>query len=84
MKELIGFLPNKLQNWLGLGLIGALLGQLLSFVQLLVFGKPMPLSGVFSSSFTSDYDLGKLSAQLLIWFFGGVLVYWWEIGRKKE
>ena len=84
MKAMIGFLPNKLQNWLGLGLIGMLLGQLVSFVQLVVFGKPMPLLGVLSSNFTSDYELGKLSADLLIWFCGGALVYWWEIGRKKE
>ena len=84
MKEMIGFLPKKLQSWLGLGLVGILLGQLVSFVQLLVFAKPMPLMTVLKSNFTSDYDLGKLSAQLLIWFFGGVVVYWWEIGRKKE
>ena len=84
MKEMIGFLPKKLQNWLGLGLVGMLFGQLVSFVHMLVFGKSMPLLGVLSSNFTSNYELGKLSAGLLVWFCGGVLVYWWQIGRKKE
>jgi hypothetical protein len=84
MKDMIGLLPKQLQSWLGLGLVGILFGQLASFVQLLVFATPMPLVTVLKSNFTSDYDLGKLSAHLFVWFFLGVVVYWWEIGRKKE
>ena len=76
-------LPNKLQNWFVLGVIGVLFGQLVSFVQFLLFGEKMPLLSVLKSGFTAHLELVKLSAGSLVWFGAGVLYYWWEIGRKK-
>ena len=83
MKEIIFLLPAKLQNWFVTGLIATLIGQFVMFLTWLIFGKPKPLLAVIETNFTSYY-LGQLSADLLIWFFGGVLVYWWQIGRHKE
>ena len=76
-------LPNKLQNWFVLGVIGVLFGQLVSFVQFLLFGKTMLLLSVLNSSFTAHLELVELAARSLVWFGAGVLYYWWEIGRKK-
>lgn len=76
-------LPNKLQNWFVLGVIGVLFGQLVSFVQFLLFGKTMLLLSVLNSGFTAHLELVELAARSLVWFGAGVLYYWWEIGRKK-
>ena len=84
MKDIILLLPNNLQSWLGLGVIGVITVQLTNFMLMLLFGNPMALLEVVDSSFTSASTLGKLSAQLVIGFCGGVLIYWWEIGRKKQ
>jgi len=81
---MIRLLPKKLQNWLALGLIGILIGQFFYFLHWLFFAQPMVLLDLLNSNFTSDYLLVRLSAQLLVGFFAGVLLYWWEIGRKKE
>lgn len=84
MKEIINLIPLKYRKWYFFGLFFVVMGQISMFGVSLVSGKTPPLLIVFTSDFATNYILGQLSAQLLTHFAGGVLLYWWEIGRKKQ
>ena len=33
---------------------------------------------------TNAFELGRFTADTGTWVFGSLVVYWWEIGRKKN
>jgi hypothetical protein len=84
MKEIIKLIPMKYRRWYFFGLFFAVMGQIVSFAVSLASGKTFALQAVFASNFSAYYSLGELYGQLMGWFVGGLWVYWWEIGRKKE
>ena len=86
-------LPEKYRTPLYFLIFGFVLSQIIPVLHSLVFGKRVTVFGCswiennYDSCHTiipiSDYEWGGFIGSTAAWVIGALLVYWWEIGRKK-